>query len=166
MKTIAIFPGSFKPPHAGHYDVVKRAAQVADEVYVIGSTKTRDNISGELSKTVWEKFYIPMLDNKVKFISAPISPVKTTYDMLEDIHADVVLFVGDEDISRFKNAHKYASKDYITKVQSIPRTDIPISGTEFRSAIRSVENIDKFIPKMPQKLKEKLVTFLRNEIKQ
>ena len=165
VKTVAIYPGAFKPPHAGHFDVVRRAAKVADVVYVIGSTKTRDGISGNISKDVWEKFYIPKLGNKVKFVPAPVSPVKTTYDFLEDLDADSVLFAGDEDIARFKNISKFVKTGYVTKVQPIPRSTIPISGTEFRNAIRAGDDLSKFIPNLSTGTKKKLISYLKTNIK-
>jgi pantetheine-phosphate adenylyltransferase len=42
MKKIALFPGSFDPFTNGHYDVVKRGAQIFDEIIVaIGSNSAK-----------------------------------------------------------------------------------------------------------------------------
>ena len=54
METIAIFPGSFKPPHRGHLEVLKTIAQNADKALVIVSKPLRSQrtlpISGRESK--------------------------------------------------------------------------------------------------------------------
>ncbi len=51
-KTIAIFPGAFKPPHIGHYKVVKQLSTLADEVIVLISPNSRDGVSAEESFAV------------------------------------------------------------------------------------------------------------------
>ena len=33
-KTIALIPGSFRPPHKGHLDMIKHYAEICDEVIV------------------------------------------------------------------------------------------------------------------------------------
>ena len=40
-KKIAFFPGSFKPPHEGHFDIVKKLLKNQDKIYIIISSKTR-----------------------------------------------------------------------------------------------------------------------------
>lgn len=39
-KTIAIIPGSFRPPHKGHFELIKHYSKLADEVYVVVSGQT------------------------------------------------------------------------------------------------------------------------------
>ena len=46
-KTIALFPGAFKPPHKGHFEVVKQLLGAADEVVVLVSPKTRDGVDAD-----------------------------------------------------------------------------------------------------------------------
>ena len=40
-KTIAVVPGAYKPPHKGHLDMVRKYAEMADEVVVIISKPTK-----------------------------------------------------------------------------------------------------------------------------
>ena len=40
-KTVAVVPGAFKPPHLGHLDMVRKYADMADEVIVIISKPTK-----------------------------------------------------------------------------------------------------------------------------
>jgi len=161
---IAIFPGAFKPPHIGHFSIVKDALKRADLVYVIASSKERDGVGPDVTKHVWEKYYIPALGNKVKLIMAPISPVKSTFDMLEDLDADVILYAGKEDLARFKDAQKYAKQDSTLTVKSLPRSLIPVSGKQLRTAIRAGDkSVLGFIPREVKKKKE-LVDYLAKNI--
>ena len=40
-KTVAVVPGAYKPPHKGHLDMVRKYADMADEVVVIISKPTK-----------------------------------------------------------------------------------------------------------------------------
>ena len=61
-KTVAIFPGSFRPPHKGHFHSVVQYSKMADEVVVIISkpgkavrkTNTGKTISDKQAKKVFE----------------------------------------------------------------------------------------------------------------
>jgi cytidyltransferase-like protein len=65
-KKIAFFPGSFKPPHEGHFDIVKKLLKNQDKIYIIISSKTRYypnlefnnnkriSVNKEQSKKKWE----------------------------------------------------------------------------------------------------------------
>ena len=52
METIAVFPGSFKPPHRGHLEVVKAISQNADKTLVIVSRPTQKQRTLPLSGKV------------------------------------------------------------------------------------------------------------------
>ena len=52
METIAVFPGSFKPPHRGHLEVVKTISQNADKTLVIVSRPTQKQRTLPLSGKV------------------------------------------------------------------------------------------------------------------
>ena len=76
---IALVPGSFKPPHKGHYEMVKQYSSMADSVVVLISspsakserkTKTGTVITPELSKQIFD-MYVNNLPN----VSVEISPV-------------------------------------------------------------------------------------------
>ena len=38
-QTVALYPGKFKPPHAGHFEVAKQLVDKADKVIVVISPK-------------------------------------------------------------------------------------------------------------------------------
>ena len=162
--TIALFPGAFKPPHIGHFSIAKDALKYADLVYIIASSKVRDGVTPDVTKNVWKNYYIPALGNKAKLIMAPVSPVSSTFDMIEDLDADIILYAGDDDISRFKSAKKYAKPGRNISVKPIPRKFIPVSASKLRSSIRAGDkSILGFIPREVKKKKE-LVDYLINNI--
>ena len=47
-RVVAIVPGAFKPPHAGHVGLIGDYAGQADKVIVMVSPKPRDGISGNM----------------------------------------------------------------------------------------------------------------------
>ena len=63
-ETVAIVPGAFKPPHAGHLDMVEKYTQDADRVVVLISAPTKNarklpngkEITAEHSRQIWNLF--------------------------------------------------------------------------------------------------------------
>ena len=92
-RSLAFLPGSFKPPHIGHYKLALQALSMADEVYVIVSDPKSSKsqrpisfinklISYEDAVNLWKaidkdtKVKIPMMNNRLP------SPVAVVYEML------------------------------------------------------------------------------------
>jgi len=80
--TIGVFPGAFKPPHKGHFDTVKRAAQENNIVFVLISAVDRDNITSQDSLKVWNT-YKPYLPKNIHFILVSGSPVLVVYHIVD-----------------------------------------------------------------------------------
>ena len=55
-KSIALFPGKFKPPHRGHYELLKKIAKKSDEVVVMISPSSKPEVSPEQSLEIWKKY--------------------------------------------------------------------------------------------------------------
>ena len=81
-QTIALFPGAFKPPHKGHFDVVQKLLKAADQVVVLVSPKMRDGVSAEEAVAVWN-LYKNKFDGPVEIRVAAESPVGETYDVVK-----------------------------------------------------------------------------------
>ena len=81
--TIALYPGAFKPPHKGHFDVVKKLLEIADKVIILISSKPRDGFTAEESVKVWD-LYKHMLNGDVEVKIVEGSPVKEVYDTVEE----------------------------------------------------------------------------------
>ncbi len=78
-KKVALYPGAFKPPHRGHFELVQRLSKVSDEVLIIISPIARDGITAQQSLSVW-KLYLPLLPKTKVVISDVASPVSYVYD--------------------------------------------------------------------------------------
>jgi hypothetical protein len=142
---IAIYPGAFKPPHKGHFQVVKLLVDRDDisEVVIAVSSKERGGVSAEQSLKIWE-LYINLLGPKVKTYQTPGSPVSYTLTTIkENPDQDFVVVFGKEESSRF------ASLANNPKVEVFDAGNFEnISATDFRDAIqaRNVKQIEKFLP--------------------
>ena len=57
MANIALLPGGFKPPHAGHYQAAKYLANKSGaEVLVRIGSDVRDGITREMSIALWNLY--------------------------------------------------------------------------------------------------------------
>jgi len=142
---IAIYPGAFKPPHKGHFQVVKLLVDRDDisEVVIAVSSKERGGVSAEQSLKIWE-LYINLLGSKVKVYPTPGSPVAYTLTTIKNNpDQEFVVVFGKEESSRF------ASLSDKPNVEIFDAGNFEnISATDFRDAIqaRNVKQIAKFLP--------------------
>ena len=60
QKNIALYPGKFKPPHGGHFNVAKQVAENpdVDKLIIFVSPREHEGISAEQSVEVWNR-YLP-----------------------------------------------------------------------------------------------------------
>ena len=90
MEKIALLPGGFKPPHAGHYNMAKwlAANTDADTVIVKIGAKEREGITREMSLKLWDLYRTTDSDPSSKKLtilsSKHNSPVKDVYDFIEN----------------------------------------------------------------------------------
>jgi len=104
--TIALFPGAFKPPHKGHFAVVKKLLEKADQVVVLISPKTREGVTVDESLAIWE-LYKTLLDGSVEVRVASGSPVQEAYRVAKDNpDTKFILAAGKDEDSRFNSAQK------------------------------------------------------------
>jgi len=145
QKTIALFPGAFKPPHKGHFAVVKDLANQADEVVVLISPKQREGISAEESYAAWE-LYDTLLPDNVSFKIAAESPVSETYDVVKnnpDTKFIVAFGKGEKDrFKQFSTTTKYPN----ATVYDSGTAEQGVSATELRNALNNNQSIKEFIP--------------------
>ena len=154
MKKIALLPGGFKPPHAGHYNMAKWLAKNtdADVVVVKVGAKERDGITREMSLQLWnlykESDSDPLSNKLLIQPSTSNSPVQDVYDFVENTAPEgstVYLGMGEKDTSdsRFKNIGKFAEpRDIQFQTVLVPPQAGGVSGTEMRGFIKN--NQDTF----------------------
>ena len=155
MEKLALLPGGFKPPHAGHYNMAKWLATNtdADIILVRVGSKERDGITREMSLALWN-LYIQEGDNIIVKASTSNSPVKDVYDYIEQEAPEgstVYLGLGakDETDQRFANIGKFAEPRNI-KFETIlvPPQAGGVSGTQMREFIKNNDkkSFEKYIP--------------------
>ena len=142
MSKIALLPGGFKPPHAGHYNMAKwlSANTNADTTIIFVGPKERDGITQEMSLKLWKLY--TQNDSGLEIRPAGVSPVRDVYDFIEQEAPEgstVFLGMGEKDVSdtRFKNIPKFAEPKGITfETKLVPPQAGGVSGTEMRGFIK------------------------------
>jgi len=148
--TVALYPGKFKPPHKGHFDVLNKLLNVADEVIVLISPKTHEGITAQESAQIWNLYKSLLPDgNRVKLKISEITPVKDVYDYVEANPEQTVYAAygkGEED--RYKNLKKYSNAKVFDAGSAAFDNGENISATNFRQVLLSKdkEKIKEFIP--------------------
>jgi cytidyltransferase-like protein len=145
--TIALFPGKFKPPHKGHFDVVKKLLQNADQVVVLISPKTHEGITADESAAIWE-LYKKKLDGNVEVRISTVTPVADVYDFVEN-NPELTVYAayGKGEESRYKGLKKYPNAK-IFDAGSVSEDGEDVSATGLRKAIRDNNEgeIKKYLP--------------------
>jgi len=153
-KTVAVVPGAFKPPHKGHLDMVRKYADIADEVIVLISRPTKSGrrlpngreVTAEDSLKIWNKLAAGIPNVKID-ISPHASPINAAYDFIGE---EGSLNTGDKvilgcstkggDCKRWAGATKYI-KDGVELVPNmgvkptVRASGAPYSATDFRNAL-------------------------------
>jgi len=130
IKKIALYPGSFKPFHKGHFEIVKQLLEESDEVKILMSIKDREDFSGLKAYHYMENWVIPFLGGKVS-VHYTNNPILYAYKMAYDNKSEgnkTLLFV---DKREFYTREQNSLFEYKTSNRLFG-----ISGTSFREAIR------------------------------
>jgi cytidyltransferase-like protein len=141
--TIALFPGAFKPPHKGHFAVVKKLLEKADQVVVLISPKTREGVTVDESLAIWE-LYKTFLDGSVEVRVATGSPVAEAYRVAKDNpDTKFILAAGKDEDSRFNSAQKLPNTE-VFNAGNIEGTN----ATEMRIALQTnnEDAIKQYLP--------------------
>ena len=164
---VAIVPGGFKPPHAGHYLAAEWFfSQGADEVHVLIGRKNRVgncneqtvDIDENQSLALWNLYAKAngMEDKFVIKIADGATPVKQTYDMLETFPEGTMVLLGrgEKDVNdkRFERAPEYAAKHnpgITVKQLLIPMMAGGVSGTKMRNEIIACGDKEAFAKYIP-----------------
>jgi hypothetical protein len=162
---ITVIPGSFKPPHRGHLEMIKRYALISDKVIVFISPLSRKAADGsdigfDTSKWMFNLYLKGQSWAKnVYILESPVnSPVGSVLQFVanqenREEYAQpgdtIILGVSSKDEDRFNDSvKKYArsgvkilfGSDYIVNIEgsslfSEIQTGLPLSSTRMRDAI-------------------------------
>ncbi len=181
-KNIALFPGSFKPPHKGHLSVIERVAKnpEVDEVKVIISAPGKNvrsaKITPEKAKAIFEKFISTANISKpvsVEVSSKP-SPITAAYDYIVDQagpNENVLLLTSEADSKRYpqESLDKYAGMNKNAETLTVRGFVLPVcrdegcdttekvSATTIRKIVDSypditLQDLTKAVDHMPEKM--------------
>jgi cytidyltransferase-like protein len=145
---VALYPGKFKPPHAGHFNVANKASEIADEVIVIMSNVPKDEFTPEQSMKVWS-LYKDLLPSNVEIkVATKSSPVSEVFDIIKDKSRDFIVLYGKGERSRYASIEK--DREKYSNVQIVDAGSFEsLNATDLRAAIRNkdLEDIQTFLPK-------------------
>lgn len=122
MNRIGIFTGKFKPPHKGHYEIIKRALAENDQVRIYVSDKPEGGIDADTAIKILKRYFGK--NRKIVIEKTSISPVRSAYRFIYALgeskdapnHA-ISLYADPDDMKRFDKVHQYAGK--IKNIQKI-----------------------------------------------
>ena len=175
-KVIAAYGGGFKPPTAGHFEVVKRALEQnpeIEELTIFVGGGERDGITQAEAILIWEIFqsYLPMKVN----IQPSKAPIGDVIRLGKNNLQDTVYFViggregRDDDAEDIASRTKGIEEKYPNmKVKVVTTPDGGMSGTNARQAAKvSYEEFEKYLPgKLSDEEKEMVYNIVSPSIKE
>lgn len=161
-RVVVLIPGSFKPPHRGHYEMVQEYSNMypQGQIHVLISApsakserRTKDGklITPAAAKQIFE-IYTQPLNNVTVSISEYPSPVTSAYESLKTLKPGTTVVLGaskkDNDWKRWSYASPWAEKEglninIIDPEQSAVDTSLKPDGTPY-SASNIRDNFDDF----------------------
>ena len=124
-RVVILVPGSFKPPHKGHFEMVKQYSETypQGQVHVLISApsakserRTKDNklITPIAAQQIFE-LYVQPLNNVTVSVSEYPSPVTAAYESLKTLERGTTVVLGaskkDNDWKRWSYAQPWAEKE-------------------------------------------------------
>ena len=176
QRVIAAYGGGFKPPTAGHFEVVKQALKnhpEIDEFIIYVGSGTRDGITQAESVLIWEIYqtYLPM---KVR-IEPSKAPIGDILRLGKNNPQDKVYFVlgareeNEGDFEDIKNRTRaIGGKHPNVEVKVITTSDKGMSGTNARKLAKvSFENFSRFLPaELSDEEKETAYNIVKSVVKE
>ena len=184
METIAVFPGSFKPPHRGHLEVVKVISQNVDKTLVIVSRPTQKQRTLPLSgKVIGSTEAINLmramlegtgLEDKVQVMSGvDASPMMTTKVCY--LPADTKTLCSAKECRGYSwrwekgdDAKRYAGlPEKVSQTRpdlDLQTTPIPVSHSKQYLSLMQSEEYADILEKMPSKISVLVFNFFTHQI--
>ena len=154
QKTIALFPGAFRPPTKGHLAAAETLINLADRTIILISDPKSEKskrkigtqeVTPQMTKKIWELYGIPPEDVQ---ISSAASPVRALFDFIDDPKLSppgtkIMLGCSDKggDEARFQGAATYARKTRGDEIEVISGT-CPTTQHEkdYEKLLKALEN--------------------------
>jgi len=179
QEVIGIYAGGFKPPTAGHFQVVEEALKQypeIDKLIVLVGSGVRDGIEQVESILVWEIYqnYLPM---KVEIQPSTKPPIGAVYSYAGNNPDDTIYWIlgardgKDEDFSdivqRTAAIDKAEDKYNNVEVKVITTPNKDMSGTNARKALLAGnrEAFHQFLPSQVEE-KDEIFSILRPAVKE
>jgi len=151
--SIALVPGGFKPPTAGHFYLVSEIAKrpEVNKVLVLIGHKDRDGVTKDESLAIWDiyKKYLPS-NVEIQIADTP-SPVQDVNSIIknnpENFYLPVVGVRGEFDLKDVKRFDSMKGK-YNNFEPIIIKGDTGVSGTKARAALigQNFEDFQRYLP--------------------
>lgn len=147
-KITVLFPGSFKPMHAGHIDLISRysADPAVNEIKILVGPGVRDDISQDIAVNIIATL---INDPKVKIEKVKeTSPILAAYKFIETAQPGTYTLASsskEEDYKRVKNfidQHKEDGKYFHLKPKDVNVIELPIDASPliYRGRFDQYEN--------------------------
>jgi len=157
-QNVALYPGKFKPPHGGHFNVAKSVLENpgVDKIIIFVSPKVHEGLTPQQAVDVW-KIYEKYLPGEVDVRVSDITPVRSVYEYIDeeaDMGDNLFLVLGEKDVEggRFKTAAGRREGVEVTEIPIPPQMG-GVSATQMRKAL--VDNDDKtFLAGLPDELND------------
>ena len=162
VDSVVLWPGGFKPPHAGHFEALKVAIQENDATHAVVfiGPRMREgvNITPQQSKAIWEIYLKHLHGVACEAVICPINPIKPVYDYvdqhLED-YVNIIVAAGDKegDVKRYDGFKKHSKYNKV-KIKTINLQAGGISGTLTRQKLASGDIDDALEYFLPSEVKK------------
>jgi hypothetical protein len=148
------YPGGFKPPHEGHFEVLKDllSRPYIKKVIILIGHKDRDGITKEMSKAIWD-LYVKQdsLPNVEVRISDDASPIADLFSIFNDDLTYKAYVAGTGDDGGDQTYFNSLKKAFGERAMTLPVEEKVISqgkrlsGTEVRGLITQLKSLVKQI---------------------
>jgi hypothetical protein len=157
---ICYYPGGFKPPHEGHFDVLKDLASrpYITKVIVLIGHKTREGITKEQSKRIWDLYLAtsPMAKAVVRISTDP-SPIKDIFTAFNDDLELKAYVAGAKNEVEEQDYFTPLQKAFGTRVmplsveEKVVTNDKRLSGTQVRGLVTKLKKSVLALRSVPDK---------------
>ena len=171
-------PGKFKPPHAGHLEMIENYSKDFDEVYVLISNVEKESSTGlkftaEQSKKLFEIYQAGSNTGKVRFVVCQYKkPLRDAFAILETKRSGYVAFgtsTKGNDGNRFNDLDlKKYLPDNFTLLETNYEVTAQMDATDFREAISesNIEAVSSFLPEFLQEQTSEVIDIFKGKLEE